>query len=159
MSSDIHPELGLQALEEQHESRLSSVNDQIPMANDEDADAAWTHILAYVAEHRASLDAGAPVEILVEADALIEAFIDRHADAFVERIEEQAAKDLTFARLVAGVHTGDMAGPGSGSFRMRCSSAAMSAGVGRDGHLSAVNSFGKTTRNVGHPIGLHPNRP
>ncbi len=70
----------------------------------ENADQSWAVMLAFVAEHGDSL----------EAAALVEDFIDQHADAFAPRIEEQAWKDPSFAALVANAHLGDISGPGVG---------------------------------------------
>jgi hypothetical protein len=70
---------------------------------DENADQAWALMLDFVAEHGASL----------EAAALVEDFIDRHADEFAARIEEQARVDHSFAELVAQAYLGDMSGAGA----------------------------------------------
>ena len=67
-----------------------------------DATESWAQLLDFVADHGASL----------EASALVEDFINRHADACATRIEEQALIDHVFAVLVAQAHLGDMSGPG-----------------------------------------------
>lgn len=66
------------------------------------ADRAWAQLLDVVAEHGATL----------EAVALVEEFIDRHADKFGAQIEEQARLDHSFAELVAHAYLGDMSGAG-----------------------------------------------
>jgi len=68
----------------------------------DDGERAWRELLDLVGSRDGSLD-----DI-----AAMEDFIDRYADEFVERIEEQARLDRTFADLVADAHLGDMSGVG-----------------------------------------------
>lgn len=48
----------------------------------------------------------------LEASGMVEDFMDRHADSFVEQIEAEAGRNRAFAELVATAHLGDMSGPG-----------------------------------------------
>jgi hypothetical protein len=59
-------------------------------------------MLRFVEQHGASL----------EASAMVEDFVDRHADDFIEQIEAEAGRSRAFAELVAMAHLGDMSGPG-----------------------------------------------
>lgn len=62
----------------------------------------WERLLRFVANHGVSL----------EASAMVEDFVERHADEFVEQIELEAPRNRPFAELVATAHLGDMSGPG-----------------------------------------------
>ena len=62
----------------------------------------WDRLLRFVEQNGASL----------EASAMVEDFIDRHADDFIEQIEAEAGRRRAFAELVAMSHLGDMSGPG-----------------------------------------------
>jgi hypothetical protein len=68
------------------------------------ADAAmeWERMLRFIGEHGVS----------VEASAMVEDFIDRRADDFIEQIEAETGRNRAFAELVAMAHLGDMSAPG-----------------------------------------------
>lgn len=66
------------------------------------AAAAWERLLRCVREDGSSLD----------AQGMVEEFIERYADEHAELIEAEAARDRAFAELVAMAFLGQMSGPG-----------------------------------------------